>query len=86
MSEALLSLFLPLHWLCTFRIVVLRSTLSDITADTAFTVTILRKETVTMYCDSQHLREKLLAEFAECIDRATLRTLLLSVLTLPIAF
>lgn len=40
--------------------------------DVAFTVTILRKETVTMYCDSQHLRDKLVAEFMECIDRAAL--------------
>ena len=40
--------------------------------DTALNVTILRKETVTMYASSRQLRDKIVAEFNECIDAAAM--------------
>ncbi|KAF7800025.1 hypothetical protein EIP86_011268 [Pleurotus ostreatoroseus] len=41
-------------------------------SDTALNVTILRKETVTMYASSRQLRDKIVAEFNECIDAAAM--------------
>lgn len=37
---------------------------------TALTVTILKKEVVTLYAGSTGIRERLVAEFRECIDAA----------------
>ncbi|KAI0348503.1 hypothetical protein BDW22DRAFT_1385910 [Trametopsis cervina] len=41
-------------------------------SDSALAVTILRKETVIMSCESRSMRDKLLEEFRDCIDRAAL--------------
>ncbi|KAI0691336.1 hypothetical protein BC835DRAFT_122657 [Cytidiella melzeri] len=41
-------------------------------SDTALAVVILRKETIIMSCDTRSKRDKLIAEFMECIDRAAL--------------
>lgn len=39
-------------------------------ADTGLDVIILRKETVRMFASSRQLRDKIVAEFRECIDSA----------------
>ncbi|KAI0094766.1 hypothetical protein BDY19DRAFT_914501 [Irpex rosettiformis] len=41
-------------------------------SDNALSVTILRKEIIVMSCESRPKRDKLIAEFKECIDRAAL--------------
>lgn len=38
------------------------------TSDTAFTVTILKKETLTVQTDSPQMRDRLMREFKECIE------------------
>ena len=46
--------------------------LTELRTDKALNVTILRKEVVTVYTGSRHMRDRILAEFRECIDAAQL--------------
>lgn len=57
-------------------ICVVENTQLNMVLDTALAVTILRKETITMYCETPALRDKLVSEFLECVDRAALRAFL----------